>query len=329
MLKTLLRTTAAAIIATASMVGISQAEELKFATFVPPLHIVTKSLFDPLANGVAADTNGELTIKLYPGGALGAGPLEQYVRALQGVADVSWGLQGYTSSQFPKTMIAELPGAIEDGVHGYIGLWAAYDEHLASEFPGTKPLAIYTSEPNIFIMKDHVVKTPDDIIGLKIRVSGSAASALVTALGGTPVHMPAGQIYNSLQTGLIDGVITGASAVADFKLFEVANSYTIGAPLGRITFYLVMNQEKYDSLPDSHKAAIDAHSGISLSKSGEEYWNERADATIVDLRADSGNTMVDLDAAGIAAFGAITFPVTDQVIADMGGEAVLEAMQAK
>lgn len=329
MLKTIIRTTAAALIASAAFASSVQADELKFATFVPPMHIVGKSLFEPLANGVAADTNGELTIKLYPGGALGAGPLEQYVRALQGVADISWGLQGYTSSQFPKTMIAELPGAIADGVHGYKGLWAAYDEHLASEFPGTKPLAIYTSEPNIFIMKDHVVKTPDDIKGLKIRVSGSAASALVTALGGTPVHMPAGQIYNSLQTGLIDGVITGASAVSDFKLFEVANSYTIGAPLGRITFYLVMNQAKYDAMPDAHKAAIDKYSGIPLSKSGEEIWNAAADATIANLRADSDNTMVDLDAAGIAAFGAVTFPVTDQVIADLGAEDVLAAMQVE
>lgn len=90
-----------------------------------------------------------------------------------------------------------------------------------------------------------------------------------------------------------------------------------------------MNQAKYDALPAAHQAAIDKYSGVSLSKSGEEVWNAAADATIVNLRADSGNTMVDLDAAGIAAFGAITFAVTDQVIADLGAEDVLAAMQAK
>ena len=70
--------------------------------------------------------------------------------------------------------------------------------------------------------------------------------------------MPIPQVYNALQTGLIDGVFTGSSAIADFKLDEVANSYTIGAPLGRISFYVVMNQAKYDGLPDAQKAAIDA-----------------------------------------------------------------------
>lgn len=39
-------------------------------------------------------TGGALTVRNYPGGELGAGPVEQYVRVLQGVADMGWGLQG-------------------------------------------------------------------------------------------------------------------------------------------------------------------------------------------------------------------------------------------
>ncbi|MEJ2030314.1 MAG: TRAP transporter substrate-binding protein DctP, partial [Maritimibacter sp.] len=96
-----------------------------------------------------------------------------------------------------------------------------------------------------------------DLNGLKIRVSGSAAAAAVEALGATPVQMPAGEIYNSLQTGLIDGVITGSSAIGDFKLDEVANSYTLGAPLGHIAFYVAMNAAKYNSLPAEQREAID------------------------------------------------------------------------
>jgi TRAP-type C4-dicarboxylate transport system substrate-binding protein len=305
----------------------ASAETLKLAHFVPPGHIVNESIVQPLVEGVAADTNGELTIDVYPGGELGAGPLEQYVRALQGVADITWGLQGYTSSQFPKTMIVEMPGAIPDGMTGYEMLWNAYDEHLTDEFPGTKPLALYVSEPNILIMKGRDVRSPQDLKGLKIRVSGSIAGAVVEALGATPVQMPAGEIYNSLQTGLIDGLITGASAVADFKLDEVADSYTIGAPLGHISFYLVMNQERYDGLSDEFKAAIDANSGKGLSQSGEEAWNGRATETIQKLRDAGDNTVIDLSEEEIQAFGDLTLPVTDKLIADMGAEDVLAAMR--
>ncbi|WP_265515744.1 TRAP transporter substrate-binding protein [Nitratireductor luteus] len=305
------------------------AETLKLAHFVSPAHTVNTAVVEPLANGVAEDTNGELTIQTYPGGELGAGPMEQYVRAMQGVADITWGLQGYTSSQFSKTMVVEMPGAIPEGMTGYDLLWNAFDEHLADEYPGTKPLALYVSEPNIIIMKGRHVRTPADLKGLKIRVSGTIAGSVVEALGATPVQMPAGEIYNALQTGLIDGLITGASAVSDFKLDEVADSYTLGAPLGHISFYLVMNQARYDGLSDEFKEAIDAHSGRELSKSGEEGWNARAVETIQALRDAGNNTVVDLNPEEVEAFAELTLPVTEKLIAEMGAEDVLAAMRGQ
>lgn len=305
----------------------AQAEELKFASFVPPQHTITASVIDKLADGVKAATNGALTIRNYPGGELGAGPVEQYVRVVQGAADMAWGLQGYTSSQFPKTMLVELPGVVKPGAHGYDMLWNAYDKYLAPEYPGTKPLALWISEPNVIIMKDRQIRKPEDMAGLKIRVAGAVAADVVKALGATPVQMPIPQVYNALQTGLIDGIITGASAISDFKLSEVANSYTIGAPLGHISFFTVMNQAKYDSLPDDQKAAIDANSGRGLSKSAEDAWNARAQKTIGELKANPDKTVIELDDAGIEAFAKLTLPVSRKVIADLGADDVVKAMQ--
>ena len=309
--------------------GFAYAETLKLAHFVSTNHVVNRAIINPLVDGVANDSNGSLTIRVYPGGELGAGPLEQYVRVMQGVADIVWGLQGYTSTQFKKTMIAELPGVRPEGMTGYEMLWNAYDKHLKKEFPGTKPLALYTAEPNILIMKGRNIRKPEELAGLKIRVSGSAAGRVVEALGATPVQMPASQVYNALQTGLIDGLITGASMVSDFKLDEVADSYTIGAPLGHITFYLVMSQKKYDSLSAEHKAVIDKNSGMGLSKSGEDHWNAGADETITALRAAGDNTVIDLTDEEIAAFAKLLMPVTDAIVKELGGEDVLAAMQGK
>jgi TRAP-type C4-dicarboxylate transport system substrate-binding protein len=313
---------AAALAAVALPAG---AETLKFAHWVPPAHTLTKSTIEPLQ---AAVEGSGLEIKVYPGGELGAGPLEQYVRVVQGVADIVWGLQGYTSSQFPKTMVSELPGALPEGMTGYDLIWNAYDAGLLdNEFPGTKPLALWLSEPNVFIMKDIDVRTPADLQGLKIRVSGSAAAAAVESLGATAVQMPAGEIYNSLQTGLIDGVITGSSAIGDFKLDEVANSYTLNAPLGHISFYVAMNQAKYDSLPEEQRAAIDAIAGRPLSQSAEEGWNARAAQVIEQITAAGDNTVYTLTDEERAAFEALTHPVTEAVVSAGGNEDVLKTMQ--
>ena len=305
------------------------AEELRLAHFVSPLHVVNHSIIDPLVEGVAEATDGELTIRVYPGGELGGGPADQYIRAVQGVADITWGLQGYTSAQFGKTMITEMPGTIPEGMSGYDLFWNAYDEHLRDEFPGTRPLAVYVSEPSVFIMRDVEVRHPSDVEGLRVRVSGNIQGALAEEMGATPVQMPAGEIYNAMQTGLIDGVITGGSAIADFSLDEVANTYSVGAPLGHIGFFLVMNEERYQGLSEEFQAAIDANSGIELSRSGEEAWNERAAETLDMLRDDPNETVIDLTEEEIEAFAEVLLPVTDRLIEEMGAEDVLAAMQGR
>lgn len=304
-------------------------QELRLAHFVSPLHVVTDSIVNPLVEGVAADTDGALTIRVYPGGELGAGPADQYVRAMQGVADITWGLQGYTSSQFPRTLLTELPGVIPDGMSGYDLFWNAYDAHLSDEFPGTRPLALWTSEPAIIIMRDRVVRRPEDLAGMRVRVSGSIQGALVEALGATPVQMAAGDVYNALQTRLIDGLITGSSAILDFRLDEVATSYTLGAPLGQLAFFLVMNQARYDRLPEEFQAAIDAHSGIGLSRSGEEAWNARALDAIESVRANARNTVVDLSQEEAQAFADITLAFTERMVESLGAQQVLAAMRGE
>lgn len=320
----------AAVAVTASVAASAvSADELSFANFTPPFHTINASVIEKLNTELSEATGGALTVRGYHGGELGAGPVEQYVRVLQGVADMGWGLPGYTSSQFHQTSIVELPNAIPLEMPGYEALWRAYDEHLAQEFPGTIPIALWTSEPNIFIMKDHVIRKPSDLAGLKVRVAGATAADVASALGATPVQMPINQVYNALQTGLIDGVITGSSTLSDFKLDEVANSYTFGANLGRLSFYTVMNEARYNGLPDDQRAALDAAIGIELSKSAEDAWNATAESGVAAARAKGTSTFVDLTEEEIAAFAEALTGVTDQYVANFKGEATLAAMRGE
>lgn len=304
------------------------AEELSFANFTPPFHTINASVMEKLDTILSEATNGEVTVRGYHGGERGAGPVEQYIRVVQGVADMGWGLPGYTSSQFEKTMIVELPGTLTNEDDGYAAMWTAYDDHLAGEFPGTVPVALWTSEPNVFIMRDAVIRTPADLEGLKIRVAGATAADVATALGATPVQMPINQVYNALQTGLIDGVITGSSTLNDFKLDEVANSYTFGANLGRLSFYAVMTEGTYNGLSDEAKAVLDNSSNQTVSQSAEDAWNATADAGVATARALSENTFVDLTPEEATAFADAIAGVTGAYVDGVGGADALAAMQA-
>lgn len=321
-----IRTTAlAAVLALASALP-AAAQELKFANFTAPGHTVTRSVIETLNTVASEASGGSVTVRGYHGGELGAGPVEQYVRAVQGGADITWGLPGYTSSQFGKTMMVEAPFAVPEGKSGADAIWDAYEAHLAGEFPATVPVAIWTSEPNVMIMRDKVVRTPADLEGLKIRVAGAVAGQVAEALGATPVQMPINQVYNALQTGLIDGVFTGSSTLGDFKLDEVAAAYTFGAPLGRLSFFAVMNEGVFNGLPDATQASI-LENARRISNEAEAAWNETAETGVAIARELPENTFVDLTEDEAAAFADLIRPVTEAYVGSVGGADAFAAMQ--
>ena len=317
---------AAIAVTLATTVG---AQELKYANWAPPFHTITEAQIEPLAKAVDEGTSGAVTLRAFHGGELGAGPADQYVRIVQGTADMGWGLPGYTSSQFPKTLILELPGALPLDEPGYAALWRAYEGELKSEFPMTEAIALWGAEPNILMMRDKAVASPGDLKGLKIRVAGSIAAEAMEALGATPVQLPMTQVYNGLQTGLIDGLVSGASVLSDFKLSEVVSNVTTGPNLGRLTFYTVMNKPVYDGLSAEAKAALDAVKGEAISKQTEEAWVATATEALDAARASSEITVNDLDAAQSKAFDDALAQVTDSYVAEVGGAAALAAMRGE
>ncbi len=312
---TTLKRLSAAVAASVALAGPAMAEELSFALFVGPTHTVFPSVVNPFAEVVARESGGSLSVRAYPGGELGPGPVEQYARVVQGVADIAWGLAGYNSEQFPLSLIVELPGVVDAAGSGWQAMYRALDPYLRPEFIGTRPLALWTSEPMVLIMRDREVRRPEDLRGLKIRVSGAVPAQVIEALGATPVQMPANEMYNALQTGLIDGIMTGASAIADFRLHEVARTYTTGASLGNILFWVVMNEARFQALTAEQQEAILKASGEWLSESGERGWNAKAEEALNALRADPNKVVIDLTPEEAAAFNALTQPITEAALA--------------
>ncbi len=87
-----------------------------------------------------------------------------------------------------------------------------------------------------------------------------------------------------------------------------------------------MNQGAFDSLPDEVKAVLTDEYRCELSNNAETAWNATADAGVARARGDAKNTFVDLTPEEAAAFNAITAPVTGAYVAEVGGQAILDAV---
>ena len=134
---------------------------------------------------------------------------------------------------------------------------------------------LWNSDSASLMSKSKPLRTLEDLKGMKIRTPSAAQSAQIEALGATPIDMPANQIYNNLDRGVIDATMIPMSAALDFKLIEVAKYYTIDAPLGRSPFLVAMNRTRYEKLPADLKKVIDDTTGLTLSLKGAATYDKK------------------------------------------------------
>ena len=303
--------TAAAVLMLAT--PFAMAEELKLADFQPPTHFVVDTVYTPFAEAVAAGTNNDVTVKLYMGGELGPGPADQYSRVVDGLADIAFGLPGYTASTFPKTLLTELPGVI-DAQTGTAKIVANTDK-LADEYKRVVLLGLWNNAPNVLLMAKKPVHTLEDLKGMKIRVPSRNAGLVVEAWGGSPVSMPAPEIYNAMQTGVLDGAMIDATALTAFKLGEVTQSVTTGMETSISDFFLIINRDSFNDLSeDQQKVLQDA--GKQAAINGSAAWNGVADKTLAEFGATDGKEVITLTPEEATKFDAASKPVVEKVIAE-------------
>jgi TRAP-type C4-dicarboxylate transport system substrate-binding protein len=286
--RTFLKGTVAAAAATGvSAPSFGQAtEELKLHSFVPPTHVIWTDVLTPWAKEVESLSKGRLTVRMFPAMQLGGKPPELYRQAVQGIADISFTLPGYTANDFPMMALTELPGTANSADDGTRKLWKHFDQFLAREFKDTKVLMLWNSDTASLMSRAKPIRTLEDMKGMKIRTPSAAQSAQIEALGATPIDMPATAIYNSLERGVIDASQIPMSAALDFKLIEVTKHFTIDAPLGRSPFLVAMNRARYEKLPPDLKKIIDDTTGLKLSLKGAETYDKKNTLAIEAAKKD-------------------------------------------
>lgn len=165
---------------------------------------------------------------------------------------------------------------------------------------------------------------------MKIRVPSRNAGLVVEAWGGSPVSMPVSEIYNALQTGVIDGAMIDGTATMAFKLGEVANFLTVGMDTTISPFFIIMNRDAFDALPADSQAAV-LQVGQEISVLGNQVQLTEAARGIAAFGAAEGKELVTLTAEEAAAFNALSAPVVAAVVAETGGtaEAVVAALKAE
>lgn len=277
----------------------AQTVTLKVHHFLPGTSNVHNNIIVAWCDKIAKESGDKLKCQIYPSMQLGGTPAQLYDQAKDGTADIVWTLPTYAAGRFTKSEVFELPFFTNTGKGASVAFWEYVQKNALDEYKGVKPIFFQVHDGCALHFANKVVKTMEDMKGMKIRGASRLNARFITALGATPVTMPLPAVTESLSKGVIDGVMTPWEAVPTVKLQEIAKAH-LEVPAGQNKyanniFIFAMNQAKYDSLPADLKKVIDNNSGADTSA----FAGSKFDAVVAKnhaLAKDRGNAINTMSA---------------------------------
>lgn len=246
-------------------------------------HKVAQMVADEVA---AADV--DLEIKIFGSKSLFK-PTEQYKPLSRGQLDMAVFPLSYAGGQEPAFNLTLMPGLVKNHDHAArlndsefmqaIEAKMAEDDvmtlvhgYLAGGFAGTKKC----------------ITKPSDVEGMQTRAAGKAFEQMLAGAGASIASMSSSDIYNAMQTGVLDAANTSSASFVSYRIYEQVACYT---PAGEYALWfmyqpLLMNKSKFESLTAEQQQAL-----LDASAKAEAYYLEEAkkqDAASVDVFREAG-----------------------------------------
>lgn len=283
---------------------------LTYSNFFPPTHIQSK-LAESWCKEIEKRTDGKVKIDYYPGQTL-TKARQCYDGVVQGLSDIGFSVLAYTRGRFPVMSAIDLPLGYSSGVVATRVINAVYDKFQPKELADTQVMYLHAHGPGLIHTKDKPVKTLEDMKGMKFRGHGTSA-LVVQALGGTPVPKPMPETYQMLQKGVVDGAVYPMESNKGWKLGDVTDYCTFDFAAAYTTsFFVVMNKDRWASLPPDVKKVIEQVNQEWIAKHGEA-WDE-SDQEGRDYFLKQGNKIITLSAEESARWKKAVSPIIDDYI---------------
>jgi tripartite ATP-independent transporter DctP family solute receptor len=286
----------AAILATTALAGAADAcERTLRSSDTHPDGYPTVEAVKAMGKMLEEKTGGKLCVEVFFGAQLGE-EKDTIEQTQFGVIDMTRVSLGPFNNIIPETQIPSLPYIFRsvDHMHkvmdGEIGqeILAAFGNH---DLVG---LAFYDAGSRSFYNSQKPITSMADLEGMKFRVMQSDLFVdMVGALGANATPMPYGEVYSSIQTGVIEGAENNFPSYESSGHFEVAKYLTLDEHL-IVPEVLVMSKKTWESLSADEQAAVMEAAKASVPVM-RELWTAREAASEEKVRAAGVEIIKDID----------------------------------
>ena len=257
-----------------------------------------------VADDVAA-AGVDLDIKIFPSQSL-LKAREQYKPLSRGLLDMTVLPLSYAGGQQPAYNLTLMPGLVKNHDHAA----------RMNESPFMEAIEGIMAEDDVIVLvhgylaggfaaKDKCITKPEDMPGLQTRAAGKAFEQMLAGAGASIASMASSEIYNAMQSGVLDAVNTSSSSFVSYRIYEQVSCYT---PAGEYALWfmyqpLLMNKAKFDSLTEDQQKAL-----LAASEKAQAFYLEEAkkeDAASAEVFRENGVEIAEMTAADFDAWRAL------------------------
>jgi TRAP-type C4-dicarboxylate transport system substrate-binding protein len=266
---------------------------LRVSHFTPASYFIQKDFLEPWARALERRTRGRVKVVIYDKNSEFGRVTAQTAQVREGVIDIAVGHSGFPRGHYKRTSIIGMPFLVKSAGAGSKALWQLHKEGLlAADFTGFKVIALYVHSGGLFHTSVKPIVKLEDLKGLRIRTPSTSVSAMLKFLGAKPKGMPPANIYENLDRGAIDGLVTGWTLIKATNVNDHLKYHTNGFAY-TVPFFAIMNEAKYRSLPLDIQRAIDEISGDALVAKFGGWFEKNEKVGRQDAEA-RGNTIIPI-----------------------------------
>jgi len=266
-------------------------------------------------------SGGKMSINQFPGGQLGQEP-QMLQKLRSGDIDFVITSTANASTVAPQAGVFSLHFLFRDQAHLQKAL---ADPAIAAEFralikdqvQGAQVLGLLTMGLRNMYSKQEV-KSVDDMKGKKVRVQATKTEDThFPAYGAQTVHMPFGEVYTSLQTGVVNVAENGINVYLANKHYEVAPVLSITEHEANNNCLWVSDKTWNSLTPEQQRWVQTAADEVSRTEPAMALKLEKDSET--KLKSMGVKVVENVDKSG---FMKAASPVQDQLAAELGPHAV-------
>ena len=310
---------AATALAITTAATAAQAREWRGWNIHPPEYPVSTGM-EYFAEEIEKRSDGELTAKVFHSGVLGDQPdaIEQVREGALDWAVFNFGPLGAISPEVNITSLPFIFGSV-DAMHQVMDGPVGEEIGDGLRAIGLEPLGYFDSGARSFYHREKLIRTPADLEGQKFRVMGNELYVdMVAELGGNATPMPYADVFQALQTGVIDGAENNYPSYESSGHYEAAKYYSNSEHL-ILPECLCINKALFDGLPPEQQEML-KEVGQEAAELQRKEWAEREEASKAKV-LEAGVEIVEIEDK--AAFQELMQPVYDKFLEENPEQAEL------